>query len=97
MLNTLGRAQDRMHLDCVFSIVGDDVCIMMDEMMGESSPTRRLVDEWVRLHAGCPALCNVAAKVPRTQATTQGTGLASPALYAGLPGLGCQTCLLSCG
>ena len=38
-----------MHLDCVFSIIGDDVCIMMDEMMGESSPTRRLVDEWVRL------------------------------------------------
>ena len=37
-----------MHLDCVFSIIGDDVCIMMDEMMGESSPTRRLVDEWVR-------------------------------------------------
>ncbi len=48
-----------MHLDCVFSIVGDDVCIMMDEMMGESSPTRRLVDEWVRLHAGCPAGCHI--------------------------------------
>ena len=46
-----GCTQDRMHLDCVFSIVGDDVCIMMDEMMGESSPTRRLVDEWVRLLA----------------------------------------------
>ena len=44
----VGRTQDRMHLDCVFSIIGDDVCIMMDEMMGESSPTRRLVDEWVR-------------------------------------------------
>ena len=41
--------QDRMHLDCVFSIVADDVCIMMDEMMGEKSPTKRLVDEWVQV------------------------------------------------
>ena len=37
-----------MHLDCVFSIISDDCCIMMDEMMGEASATRRLVDEWVR-------------------------------------------------
>ena len=37
-----------MHLDCVFSILGDDVCLMMDEMMGPSSSTRRLVDEWTR-------------------------------------------------
>lgn len=37
-----------MHLDCVFSIIADDCCIMMDEMMGDESPTRRLVDEWVR-------------------------------------------------
>ncbi len=43
--------QDRMHLDCVFSIVADDVCIMMDEMLGEESPTRRLVDEWVQVCA----------------------------------------------
>ena len=43
--------QDRMHLDCVFSIIGDDCCIMMDEMMGEESPTRRLVDEWVQVRA----------------------------------------------
>ena len=32
-------AQDRMHLDCVFSILGDDVCLMLEEMMGEASPT----------------------------------------------------------
>lgn len=38
-----------MHLDCVFSILGDDVCLMMDEMMGKDSPTRRLVDEWTQL------------------------------------------------
>lgn len=34
------QSQDRMHLDCVFSILGDDVCLMLDEMMGEESPTR---------------------------------------------------------
>ena len=38
-----------MHLDCVFSILGDDCCLMLDEMMGPESPTRRLVDEWTRL------------------------------------------------
>ena len=37
-----------MHLDCVFSILGDDVCLMMEEMMGADSPTKRLVDEWSR-------------------------------------------------
>ena len=44
--------QDRMHLDCVFSILGDDCCLMLDEMMGERSPTRRLVDEWTRTPDG---------------------------------------------
>jgi arginine deiminase len=42
------QAQDRMHLDCVFSILGEDVCLMLAEMMGPASPTRRTVDEWVR-------------------------------------------------
>lgn len=41
------QAQDRMHLDCVFSLLGDDVCLMLEDMMGEASPTRRTVDEWV--------------------------------------------------
>ena len=40
--------QDRMHLDCVFSLLSDSCCIMLDEMMGENAPTRRLVDEYVR-------------------------------------------------
>ena len=40
--------QDRMHLDCCFSILGDDVCLMMEEMMGADSLTKRLVDEWSR-------------------------------------------------
>ncbi len=40
--------QDRMHLDCVFSILGDDICLMLEEMMGEDSKTKRLVDEYTR-------------------------------------------------
>lgn len=40
--------QDRMHLDCVFSVLSDTCCIMLEEMMGEDAPTRRLVDEYVR-------------------------------------------------
>ena len=37
-----------MHLDCVFSILGDDICLMLEEMMGEDSKTKRLVDEYTR-------------------------------------------------
>jgi hypothetical protein len=37
-----------MHLDCVFSILSDNVCFMLEEMVGVASPTRRLVDEYVR-------------------------------------------------
>ncbi|PSC74328.1 Arginine deiminase [Micractinium conductrix] len=40
--------QDRMHLDCVFSIISDNVCIMLEEMMGAESATRRLVDEYAK-------------------------------------------------
>ncbi|KAF5833023.1 hypothetical protein DUNSADRAFT_10768 [Dunaliella salina] len=42
------RNQDRMHLDCVFSVVSDTCCIMLEDIMGEASPLRRLVDEYVR-------------------------------------------------
>lgn len=37
-----------MHLDCVFSILGDKCCIMLEEMLGTESKTRRLVDEYSR-------------------------------------------------
>ncbi|KXZ51615.1 hypothetical protein GPECTOR_12g579 [Gonium pectorale] len=40
--------QDRMHLDCVFSVLSDSCCIMLEDIMGEASPTRRLVDEYLR-------------------------------------------------
>lgn len=40
--------QDRMHLDCVFSVISDTVCIMLEEMMGANSPTRRLADEYTK-------------------------------------------------
>eukprot|EP00882_Tetradesmus_deserticola_P013240 GHRQ01014040.1.p1 GENE.GHRQ01014040.1~~GHRQ01014040.1.p1 ORF type:complete len:341 (+),score=165.52 GHRQ01014040.1:150-1025(+) len=42
------RDQDRMHLDCVFSVLGEGCCIMLETIMGDASPTRRLVDEYVR-------------------------------------------------
>uniref|UniRef100_A0A383WIV7 Arginine deiminase n=1 Tax=Tetradesmus obliquus TaxID=3088 RepID=A0A383WIV7_TETOB len=42
------RDQDRMHLDCVFSVLGEGCCIMLETIMGEASATRRLVDEYVR-------------------------------------------------
>ena len=37
-----------MHLDSVFSILGDDVCLMLKDMMGTASPTHREVDEYVQ-------------------------------------------------
>lgn len=40
--------QDRMHLDCVFSVLGEKVCIMLETIIGEDSSKRRLVDEYVR-------------------------------------------------
>ncbi len=40
--------QDRMHLDCVFSVLTDSCCLMLESVMGEQSATRRLVDEYVR-------------------------------------------------
>ncbi|KAG2426169.1 hypothetical protein HXX76_013150 [Chlamydomonas incerta] len=40
--------QDRMHLDCVFSVLSDTCCIMLSDIMGDKSATRRLVDEYTR-------------------------------------------------
>lgn len=40
--------QDRMHLDCVFSVLSEKCCIMLETIMGHDSPTRRLVDEYIR-------------------------------------------------
>ncbi|CAG9464079.1 unnamed protein product [Pedinophyceae sp. YPF-701] len=44
--------QDRMHLDCVFSILSDNCCVMLEDMMGQDSATKRLVDEYVRDKSG---------------------------------------------
>lgn len=46
------RHQDRMHLDCVFSVLGEKVCIMLETIIGEDSTSRRLVDEYVRDDSG---------------------------------------------
>mmetsp|Transcript_9474 Transcript_9474/g.24329 ORF Transcript_9474/g.24329 Transcript_9474/m.24329 type:complete len:382 (-) Transcript_9474:131-1276(-) len=40
--------QDRMHLDCVFSILSENCVVMLEDLMGSESPTRRLVDEYTR-------------------------------------------------
>lgn len=40
------RKQERMHLDTVFNVLGDNCCIMLENMMGAESPTRRMVDEY---------------------------------------------------
>ncbi len=34
------KSQDRMHLDCVFSILSNDCVLMLEDMVGPDSPTR---------------------------------------------------------
>ena len=46
------RDQARMHLDCMFNIVGDDVCLLAEDVIGENSPVRRTVDEYERVVDG---------------------------------------------
>lgn len=41
------QKQERMHLDTVFNILGTDCCLMLEQMMGADSPTRRVVDEYM--------------------------------------------------
>ena len=43
------RDQARMHLDTLFNIVGDDVCLLAADVIGEHSPLRRTVDEYERV------------------------------------------------
>lgn len=38
--------QDRMHLDCVFNIVGRHTALMLEDIMGADSPLKRAVDEY---------------------------------------------------
>lgn len=54
------------HLDCVFNIVGDDVCLLAEDVIGEASPMRRVVDVYERdvrpprtpqVHPGGPNRC----------------------------------------
>eukprot|EP01010_Urceolus_cornutus_P003861 NODE_570_length_1527_cov_155.816644_g431_i0.p2 GENE.NODE_570_length_1527_cov_155.816644_g431_i0~~NODE_570_length_1527_cov_155.816644_g431_i0.p2 ORF type:complete len:229 (-),score=52.19 NODE_570_length_1527_cov_155.816644_g431_i0:30-716(-) len=44
----LERSQNRMHLDTVFNIVSHNCVLMLDEIMGDESKTRRVVDEYIR-------------------------------------------------
>lgn len=44
----LEASQDRMHLDTYFSILNHDCCVLLEDCIGEDSPTRRYVDEYQR-------------------------------------------------
>lgn len=43
----LEKRQERMHLDTVFNVLSENCCLVLEEMVGENSPTRRVVDEYV--------------------------------------------------
>ena len=73
-------SQARMHLDCVFNIVGDDCCLLAEDVIGEDSPLRRVVDEYERTDGdpgplGRPSVwADCAAELRRA-----GSGSAAPA------------------
>jgi len=48
VLDRFDQSQDRMHLDCVFSIVHDDCVLLLEDIIGPGAPGRRLVAEFVR-------------------------------------------------
>ena len=48
VLDRFDQSQDRMHLDCVFSIVHDDCVLLLEDIIGPEAPGRRLVAEFVR-------------------------------------------------
>ena len=39
-------SQQRMHLDTIFNVVSDNLCILLETVMGENSKHRRLVNEY---------------------------------------------------
>jgi hypothetical protein len=40
--------QQRMHLDTVFNVASHNVCVMLETLIGDNSPERRLVTEYTR-------------------------------------------------
>ena len=46
------KDQTRMHLDCIFNIVSDNVVLLAEDVIGEQSPLRRLVDVYERCQEG---------------------------------------------
>ncbi|KAL0207032.1 hypothetical protein P9112_012743 [Eukaryota sp. TZLM1-RC] len=41
-----------MHLDCVWNVISDKLCIILDSIVGEDSPRRRMVDVYVQSEGG---------------------------------------------
>ena len=58
------KDQTRMHLDCIFNIVSDDVVLLAEDVIGEASPLRRLVDEYERIDDGEETPVGGAAAAP---------------------------------
>ena len=46
------QCQDRMHLDCVFNILGKSCCVLAEDVIGADKPFRRVVDEYERAGPG---------------------------------------------
>eukprot|EP00188_Purpureofilum_apyrenoidigerum_P001276 Plantae.Rhodophyta-Purpureofilum_apyrenoidigerum.ctg16859.p1 GENE.Plantae.Rhodophyta-Purpureofilum_apyrenoidigerum.ctg16859~~Plantae.Rhodophyta-Purpureofilum_apyrenoidigerum.ctg16859.p1 ORF type:complete len:437 (-),score=92.87 Plantae.Rhodophyta-Purpureofilum_apyrenoidigerum.ctg16859:255-1502(-) len=46
------RCQDRLHLDTVFNILSPTCCIALEDMLGQGSDKKRLVDEYIADDAG---------------------------------------------
>ncbi|KAL0212099.1 hypothetical protein RCL1_005725 [Eukaryota sp. TZLM3-RCL] len=42
------RSQDRMHLDCVWNVISDRLCLILDSIIGSESSRKRTVDVYIR-------------------------------------------------
>ncbi|KAL0217995.1 hypothetical protein RCL1_008843 [Eukaryota sp. TZLM3-RCL] len=42
------RSQDRMHLDCVWNIISDSLCLILDSIIGSQASRKRTVDVYTR-------------------------------------------------
>jgi arginine deiminase len=43
-----------MHLDCIFNVLGKDVVVLAEDVIGEDKPLRRLVTEYAQHTSAAP-------------------------------------------
>lgn len=48
------QSQERMHLDCVFNVIGKNCVVLAEDTIGTDKPFRRIVDEYARAEPGAP-------------------------------------------